>query len=160
LFITFNSGKGIVFYTHNTNDPNGPISTVSINDGDSHANMPMKQFGTYFQDDWRVTDRLTLNLGVRYDLMTGYQVDQSKDPNFVALQAAGQSGRLNGMIGFEDFGKTPREDHNNIQPRVGMAFDVHGDARDVLRAGWGIYTDVGYTNSNILFGAADATGLG
>src|SRR5262249_34937387 len=36
----------------------------------------------------------------------------------------------------------------------------HGNGRDVARAGWGIYTDVGYTNSNILFGAADATGLG
>ena len=34
------------------------------------------------------------------------------------------------------------------------------DAADVVRAGWGIYTDVGYSNSNILFGAADASGLG
>ena len=160
LFITFNSAKGIVQYTHNTNDPNGPISTVALNDGNSEANMPMKQFGTYFEDDYRVRDRLTLNLGVRYDVMTGYQIDQSKDPNFVALQNAGASGQLAGIIGLEDFGKTPREDYNNIQPRLGLVWDVRGNSRDVIRAGWGIYTDVGYTNSNILFGAADATGLG
>jgi carboxypeptidase family protein/TonB-dependent receptor-like protein len=160
LYITFNTGKGIIFYTHSDNTQNGPISTVTLSDGDSNANMPMHQFGTYFQDDWRVSDRLTLNLGLRYDLMTGYQIDQSKDPNFVALQAAGASGRLNGMIGLEDFGKTSQEDKNNIQPRLGMVFDVKGDGHDIARAGWGIYTDVGYTNSNILFGAADATGLG
>ena len=47
--------------------------------------------------------------------MTGYQIDQSADPNFVVLQAAGRSGRLNGLIGFEDFGKDPREDYNNVQ---------------------------------------------
>ena len=160
LFITFNSGKGIVFYTHNTNDQNGAISSVSVNDGDAAASMPMKQFGVYLQDDWRVNNRLTLNIGLRYDLMTGYQIDQSGDPNFVALQAAAKSGRLNGMIGFEDFGKDPKEDHNNIQPRVGMVFDVNGDGRDVVRAGWGIYTDMGYTNSNILFGVADASPTG
>jgi len=160
LFITFNSAKGIPQFTHNTNDINGPISTASLNDGDSHANMPLKQFATYIQDDWRIASGLTLNLGLRYDLMTGYQIDQSLDPNFVALQAAGRSGRLNGMIGFEDFGKDPKEDHNNIQPRLGMAWDVGKNGKDVVRAGWGIYTDVGYSNSNILFGAADASGLG
>jgi hypothetical protein len=143
LFVTFNTGKDIIFYTHSTNDPKGPISTVSRNDGNSEVNMPMKQFGTYFQDDWRVTDRLTLNVGIRYDLMTGFQIDQSKDPNFVALQTAAKAGRLNGFIGLEDFDKTPREDHNNIQPRVGFVFDIGGNAHDVFRAGWGIYTDVG-----------------
>jgi hypothetical protein len=160
LFITFNSAKGIAQFTHTTNDKNGPISTASLNDGDSHANMPLKQFGVYFQDDWRLAAGVTLNLGLRYDLMTGYQIDQSLDPNFVALQNAGKSGRLAGMIGFEDFGKDPQEDHNNIQPRVGLAWDLKKNGRDVVRAGWGIYTDVGYSNSNILFGAADATGLG
>ena len=160
LFITFNSGAGIPQFTHNTNDRNGAISTVTLSGGANHADMPLKQFATYIQDDWRLTNRVTLNLGLRYDLMTGYQIDQSKDPNFVALQAAGQSGRLNGLIGFEDFGKEPKEDHNNVQPRLGMAWDVRGNGRDVVRAGWGIYTDVGYTNSNILFGALDATGLG
>jgi outer membrane receptor protein involved in Fe transport len=77
LFITFNTGKGAIFNTHITNDVNGPISQVTISDGDSSANIPLKQFATYFQDDWRVSDRLTLNFGLRYDLMTGYQFDQS-----------------------------------------------------------------------------------
>ena len=115
----------------------------------------MKQFGTYIQDDWRVNDRLTLNLGLRYDLMTGYQFDESLNPNFVKLQAAGAAGLLKGIVGLENFGLEPQEDRNNFQPRIGGVLDVRGDGKDIVRAGWGIYTDVGYTNSNVLFAAAD-----
>jgi len=160
LFITFNTGKGAIFNTHITNDVNGPISLVTVSDGDASANIPMKQFATYFQDDWRVTDRLTLNFGVRYDIMTGYQIDESKNPNFVALQAAGAAGKLSGIVGLENFGQTPKEDFNNIQPRVGAVMDVRGNGKDIVRGGFGVYMDVGYTNSNVLFAAADSTGQG
>jgi hypothetical protein len=160
LFITFNSGKGATFNTHTTNDINGPLSLVTVSDGNASANIPMKQFATYFQDDWRLSDRLTLNFGVRYDLMTGYQFDESKNPNFVAIQAAGAAGKLGGIVGLEDFGMTPQEDHNNIQPRVGAVYDVRGNGKDIIRGGWGVYTDVGYTNSNVLFAAFDSTGEG
>ncbi|HMF95139.1 MAG TPA: hypothetical protein VKE96_12625, partial [Vicinamibacterales bacterium] len=160
LFITFNTGKGAVFNTHITNDINGPISLVTVSDGDASANIPLKQFATYIQDDWRVTDRFTLNFGLRYDLMTGYQFDESKNPNFVALQAAGAAGKLAGIAGMENFGLTPREDYNNIQPRVGGVYDLRGDGKDIIRGGFGVYTDVGYTNSNVLFAAADSTGAG
>jgi hypothetical protein len=160
LYITFNTGKGVTFNTHITNDVNGPISLVTVSDGNAGANMPMKQFATYFQDDWRVSDRLTLNFGIRYDLMSGYQIDESKNPNFVAVQAAGAAGKLAGIVGLEDFGMTPQEDHNNFQPRVGAVYDVTGSGKDIVRGGWGIYTDVGYTNSNVLFAATDSTGEG
>ena len=39
-------------------------------------------------------------------------------------------------------------------------YDARGNGKDIVRGGWGIYTDVGYTNSNVLFAAADATGQG
>jgi hypothetical protein len=160
LFITFNTGKGAIFNTHITNDRNGPISQVTFSDGDASANIPMKQFATYFQDDWRVSDRFTLNVGLRYDIMTGYQFDESKNPNFVKVQAAGAAGKLKGIVGLENAGLTPKEDYNNIQPRIGGVLDVRGNGKDIIRAGWGVYTDVGYTNSNVLFAAADSTGKG
>ena len=59
LFITFNSAKGVQQLTHVTNDVNGPINTILLNDGSSAANVPTKQLGTYIQDDWRLNDRLT-----------------------------------------------------------------------------------------------------
>ncbi|MCA1649935.1 MAG: TonB-dependent receptor, partial [Acidobacteria bacterium] len=155
LFLTFNSGTNDYAYAHLDNSLTGPISDVSRN-GD--ANVPTKQTGLYVQDDWRVSDRLTLNLGLRYDLNTGFAIDQSRNRNFVILQEAGRSGRLQGIVGFEDFGKEPKEDRDNVQPRAGFAYDVRGNGKDIIRGGWGIYHDFGYTNANVLFAALNAVG--
>jgi carboxypeptidase family protein/TonB-dependent receptor-like protein len=161
LFITFNAGKGVIFNTHLTNDLSGPIQQVTVSDGNSFANIPNKQYGGYLQDDWRAGDRLTLNLGLRYDVVTNIAtLDESKNPNFVAVQAAGAAGLLKGIVGLENFGKTPKDDWNNFQPRLGAVYDVRGNSKDIVRAGWGIYTDFGYTNSNVLFAATDSTGSG
>lgn len=156
LFITFNGGKDIVQNTHLDNTVSGPISVVNVNGGDASANISLKQYATYFQDDWRVTDRLTVNLGVRYDLIKGYQFDQSLNPNFVKIQAAGKAGLLKGIKGLENAGLDPKDDTNNIQPRLGFAWDLNGSGKNVIRGGWGIYMDMAYTNSNALFAASDA----
>jgi outer membrane receptor protein involved in Fe transport len=160
LFITFNTGRGAIFTTHLTDEVNGPISEVTVSDGDASANIPTKQFGAYFQDDWRVTDRFTVNLGLRWDLVTGYQLDQSLNPNFVAVQNAARAGLLTGIVGLENFAEEPRNDYDNYQPRIGGVYDLTGEGKQIIRAGWGIYTDFGYTNSNVLFAAADSTGRG
>ena len=78
LFITFNGGKNIVQNTHLDNTVAGPISVVNVNGGDASANIPLKQYAAYAQDDWRLTDRLTVNLGVRYDLIKGYQRSEER----------------------------------------------------------------------------------
>jgi outer membrane receptor protein involved in Fe transport len=160
LFITFNTGTNDYTYNHLTDDLNGPLSTVTRNGGAAEANIPLKQYAWYIQDDFRATSRLTFNVGLRYDYIDGYQIDQSKNPNFVAIQEAGRAGLLAGIKGLENAGLEPKEDSNNWQPRLGMAWDVRGDGRDVVRAGWGIYMDMGYTNSNVLFPGIDATGIG
>ncbi len=160
LFITFNSGKGVLQHTHLDDNVNGPLSIVTMNDGDASANIPLKQYAFYVQDDWRVSDRLTLNVGLRYDLITGYQFDQSLNPNFVKAQNAGRAGQLAGIKGMENFGQDPKNDTNNWQPRLGFAWDIDGSNRNVVRGGWGIYMDMAYTNSNALFAASDATGKG
>jgi outer membrane receptor protein involved in Fe transport len=162
LFITFNTGTGGYAYTHIDNDINGPIQTITLNGGAAEANIPMRQYAYYIQDDWKLTDRLTLNLGYRYDLITGYDIDQSGNPNYAILQDAARAGVFNvpGGEAFEGFGEEPKNDTNNHQPRVGLVYDVRGDGRDVVRAGYGIYYDVSYTNASILFAAIDATGLG
>jgi hypothetical protein len=160
LFITFNTGTNDFTYNHLTDDLGGPLSSVTRNGGAAEANIPLDQYAFYFQDDWRVTDRLTINAGIRYDFIDGIQIDQSKNPNFVAAQRAGAAGLTAGIKGLENAGLEPKEDTNNWQPRIGFAFDVGGDGRTVVRGGWGIYHDMGYTNSNVLFPAIDATGIG
>jgi len=158
LYVTFNSGSTDYSYTHLDNNINGPISGVSRSKDGAAANLPMKQFGVYFQDDWRLTPRLTLNAGIRYDLVTGFAINQKGVTNFDKLQAAGQSGLFNGVVGFQEWGPSSREDYNNIQPRIGIAWDVFGNGKDLFRTGWGIYYDFGYTNANILFPGLSAQG--
>ncbi|HET9706313.1 MAG TPA: TonB-dependent receptor [Vicinamibacterales bacterium] len=160
LHVDFSTVKGVPQYVHLTDSVTGPISTVTLNEGDASANIPLKQYAFFVQDDWAVSDKLTLNVGLRYDLITGYQFDQSKNPNFVKVQDAGRAGQLAGIKGMENFGQEPKDDTNNWQPRVGFAYDVRGDGKDVIRGGWGIYMDMAYTNANALFPAIDATGVG
>ena len=166
LFITFNTGKGAVFYDHLTNELAGPIRSVTISDGDSAANIPTKQFAAYIQDDWRASDRLTVNLGLRWDIVDGIStLDQSRNPNYLLIRDAAKAGKFNVLPApvanlLNHFAETPRNDKNNFQPRIGAVYDVNGNGTDIVRGGWGIYTDFGYTNSNVLFAAADATGSG
>jgi Carboxypeptidase regulatory-like domain len=164
LFITFNTGKGATFYTHVDNTLTGPISTITISDGDAAANVPTKQFATYFQDDWRVSDRLTVNVGLRWDITTGISdIDQTKNPNYILVRDAAKAGKFNSLPApvaeqLNHFASDPQNDKNNFQPRIGAVLDVRGNGKDIVRGGWGIYTDFGYTNSNVLFAAADASG--
>ena len=157
LFATFNGGASPQI-TLTANDINAPAQLVTFNGGAADVNIPFDQYGLYIQDDWRVSDRLTVNLGLRYDLVDGMPIDQSTNPNFLAFQAAGQAGAFANVPWLESFGQSPRNDRNNLQPRVGVAYDLRGNGRDIVRGGWGIYQDFGYTNSNGLFAAIDAAG--
>ncbi|HVZ23972.1 MAG TPA: TonB-dependent receptor [Vicinamibacterales bacterium] len=156
LFAYTGQGTNGIFFML-TPDPNGPVMQALRIGGTVSTNIPLDLFGTYVQDDWRATDRLTFNLGVRWDYVSGMPIDQSQSPNFQAMQAAGASGRFAGTV-FQDFGQSQQGDTNNVQPRLGVAYDVRGNGKDVLRGGWGIYTDLGYTNSNALTASFDASG--
>ena len=83
----------------------------------------------YVQDNWRAGKRLTLNLGLRWDY---YGVIGEKDHLFSILDSSAN------LI-------TPNElypkDLNNFAPRVSLAYDVFGDNKTVLRAGWGLFYD-------------------
>jgi carboxypeptidase family protein/TonB-dependent receptor-like protein len=160
LDITFSTGQQPL-YVHLTDSRTSPISSITYNGsldegGLSGASLPMNQYAFYIQDGWRVTDKLNLDLGIRYDLTTGFAFDQDDNPFFAQLQAAGAAGHLAGQVGYEDFGLEPKEDTNNIAPRVGFTYDVRGDSDLVLRGGVGRYYDFAYTNANILFAAIGA----
>ena len=90
--------------------------------------------------------------------MTGFAIDQSGIPNYTDLTAAGAAGRFDGIPGWDEFAKEQGEDKNNIQPRLGAVYDLFGNGRDIIRGGWGIYYDYGYTNATILFPGTECTG--
>jgi hypothetical protein len=166
LDITFSTGQQPLFQ-HLADSRTSAISSITFNgavggSGGSEARIPNNQYGFYVQDAWRVTDKLTLDLGIRYDLTTGFAFDQDNNIIFSELQTAGRAGvfQAGGLPcpcpGFEDFGKEPKEDTNNIAPRAGFTFDAKGDGSFVLRGGAGRYYDYAYTNANILFAVVGA----
>ena len=157
LFITFNGGASPQL-TLNSDSLTSPVRQVTFLGGAADINIPVDLYAVYIQDDWRLTNKLTLNLGLRYDYVDGVPIDQATNPNFLVMQAAGLSGRLAGMPFLEDFGKETKNDGDNIQPRLGFAYDLNGTGRNIIRGGWGVYQDFGYTNSNILFPALDTAG--
>jgi hypothetical protein len=158
LFVSVGQGTSGIF-TMGANDVNGPVTSILLIGGNTELNIPIDSYSLFAQDDFRVTSRLTLNLGVRWDYIDGIPFSQEGNPNFQVLQAAGRTGRFAGTV-LDDFGQPMRGDKDNVQPRLGFVYDLRGTGREIVRGGWGIYTDFGYTNSNVLTAAIDAAGGG
>jgi hypothetical protein len=103
----------------------------------------MKHYGFFFQDSVTIKDRLTLNLGVRYDTSTGSLADQhhtaTPDPY----------GILPGLIAADpttvyDDWDLPGVDvltWSHISPRLGFAYDVFGDGKTSIRGSWSRYNE-------------------
>jgi hypothetical protein len=95
--------------------------------------------GYFGQDDWRVNNRLTLNLGLRYDYYTWPYETHNLMSNF---NPAGPTGSLF-QPGSAGAAGLPRSlinnDKNNWAPRVGFAYDLSGTGKMVLRGGYGIF---------------------
>jgi len=90
--------------------------------------------GFYAQDDFRVTQRLTLNLGLRWDVITWPVEVQDRQANFDlatgALVIAGSNGAPRQLI---------PNDYHNFGPRAGFAYQLTNDGKTVLRGGYGLF---------------------
>jgi len=104
-----------------------------------------RPFAVYFQDDYKVVPKLTLNLGLRWDYLPTYTEDQDRwsflNPNITnpitgspgALQFAGN----HGGAGVSCNCRTPVNNYyKNFGPRLGFAYSV--DDKTVFRGGWGV----------------------
>lgn len=119
---------------------------MSIAVGDPHFIIKdAKQLGLYFQDDWKMTRRFTLNLGLRwdkdYDFIGGSDIANSR--TFQELQAAAPFSPLAASL----VAKKASDYNKNFSPRVGLAYDLTGHGNHVLRGGFGMY--YGNTFQNI-----------
>jgi len=117
----------------------GLINDIIFSTGNPATNVPggTKQLGVYFQDDWKATRRLTLNLGLRYD----------RDFNMVEANTIGTSRTYQELKAASAFNssllpfvnKIASDDATDFSPRVGFAYDLTGKGKDVLRGGYGLY---------------------
>ncbi len=101
-------------------------------------NMKTTDLNYFIQDDWRVSPRFTLNLGLRYE----YQ----RNPNPVNVNPL--LPQTNNKV----------DDRNNFGPRVGFALDLNGDGKTSIRGGWGLY--YGRVINSTVYNALVNTGVG
>lgn len=139
-----------------------------------------KYHGFFVQDDWRVTSKLTLNLGLRYELETGFSEKEGRmivdfdrtatSPiasqvlaNFNASPPPGVPiGAFQNLTGGFIFASDPSQanqkvDKNNWQPRIGFSYAI--DQKTVVRGGFGIFTaPFQLVTQNVIFQPGFSTG--
>jgi hypothetical protein len=149
------------YFTQHTNEPSlafgtnftgnatsdyilGLVAGGSIQNATSQAAIQHDLY-VYAQDDWRITPRLTLNLGLRYEIpfqwyqpdgqastfVPGYRstVFPASPPN---LAFVGDPGVERSLVGTT---------YHSVAPRAGFALDVYGDGRTALRGAFGVFYD-------------------
>ena len=94
-------------------------------------NLHTQEYGLFVQDDWKVNGRLTLNLGLRYDLFTAPTETSGRLSYYFAdasrvVTAGGKGDRIIGT------------DKNNFGPRIGFAYSLNPEKTMVLRGGYGL----------------------
>ena len=140
--------------------PDGALQFV----GDSHRNFRFTSYGIFAQDSFKLRPNLTLNYGLRYELNTvlheahgrlsswwpqKYTTFLPLDPNvqtdLPALEASG-------IVTQNGVGGVYNGDHNNFAPRIGLSWDLLGNGRTVLRAGYGVFyeTIIGNIPGNVM----------
>ncbi len=145
-FFKYNAVPNVVFLadantilSDTTNYPEGFATPGAVGEifattnGDPYFNLPGgdKQFGAYIQDDWQTSHSFTLNLGLRWDrdfnLIGGSA--QNINRTYLELRA----------IGSPYANRLPTDDNHGWGPRIGFAWNVHGDSKNVIRGGYGLY---------------------
>lgn len=132
---------------------NGAASkgSATILTGNLLRNYSFQGYALFIQDDWRIKPRVTVNLGLRWEL------------NTVPKEANGLTGNFNpnAPTGVQQIGygltSTYNGDHKNFAPRLGVAWDMFGTGRTVLRASGGVYFE--QVALDVFNGIGNANGL-
>jgi hypothetical protein len=110
----------------------GAVQSMSASSGNSYfRSANAKMLGFYFQDDWKVSRRLSIDIGIRWDKdfdLTGGDTE-GLSRTYLALKAV-NSPYAAGIV---------KNDNKDFSPRFGFAYDVTGSGHHVIRGGYGIY---------------------
>jgi hypothetical protein len=123
----------------------GLVSGMSIAVGDpTFIIRDAKQMGLYFQDDWKFSRRMTVNLGIRwdkdFDFIGGSDIANSR--TFQELQKAAQFNPAIAAL----VAKPATDYSKGFSPRIGLAYDLKGNGNHIVRAGFGMYYDNTFQN--------------
>lgn len=122
----------------------GAVSAINFSTGNGDTSQPrVHQFASYIQDDYKISSRLTLNLGLRWDANFNLLVDQTNNRTMKILEKLNNP-RAQAITGSDLNRTTPG--FKEFQPRLGFAWDPKGDGRTVIRGGYGIFYDQIFQN--------------
>ncbi len=112
----------------------GDLSGGRAARGNSNRNTFQNSHAGYIQDTFRRNSRLTLNLGLRWDYFGVIGEKNNLLSNF---------DRTRGLVvvGSPGLPRLYQRDWNNFSPRLGLAWDLKGKGKTVVRAGWGMFYD-------------------
>ncbi|MGA8489583.1 MAG: TonB-dependent receptor [Terriglobales bacterium] len=110
--------------------------------GDSTRHTFENNFGFYLQDSYRVTPRLTLNYGLRWDYFGVIGEKNNLLSNITSESPAAGTGTFTlTQVGQPGLSQLYNPRYRNFAPRLSMAWDVSGKGKSVIRAGWGMFFD-------------------
>lgn len=123
------------------NEPSQELGAIP--GGIERRHYRYETYGFYGQDDWRVTSRLTLNLGLRYEFNTSPVESQGIQTTVLnpgsTVSVVGGPTWTNPLVSEPYLGNPSL---HNFSPRLGFAYDPTGKGKTAIRAAFGIYYDV------------------
>jgi hypothetical protein len=96
-----------------------------------------KVYRPYFEDNWRITPTITLNLGFAYDMTTPITEEHGRQADYLPLTGQLLIANQNGVSGSAGI----KMDWTDVEPRIGGTWKVFGSDKTVLRAGYAIFHD-------------------
>jgi hypothetical protein len=112
----------------------GRFDSMGRSFGSTSRDMSQQSLGAYINDDWKLSPRLTVSFGLRYDVTLPLKEVHNLASNFFADRGLVRLG--DGIDRLYDI------DANNFGPRVGLAWDVSGDGRTSVRTGYALTYDL------------------
>jgi hypothetical protein len=111
--------------------------------GPRNNSLPVWGYFGFAQDQWQLNRRFTLNYGLRYEIWGAFREASGQAASFVEGHQSDRFPKAPLHMAFEGDRGIPegfiKQDKNNFAPRLGMAWDVFGDDRTVVRGGYGLY---------------------
>lgn len=130
-YLRATKGRGQVDFAALTDFLTGQVDQWSLLYGDPAREVSLKSLGFFAQDDYKITRRVTANLGLRYDVTHPIKDSRNRLANFVP------SGDGIVQVGSGISEPYPTN-YRNLSPRLGMAWDIFGTGKTVLRSGFGM----------------------
>ncbi len=111
----------------------GALSGATLLSGQPQSKLTAFNYSAYAQDDWRMNQRLIVNLGLRYMMFTPFKDAFSNIGNFDPASPTGMV-----QQGQPGYGTIWKPDPFDFEPRFGLAWDVKGNGTTVVRMGAGL----------------------